>query len=53
VPKTHGKGTKTLGKGFAECNTRQSQDGKKNIGKENFAECFPSNARQNIFRVLL
>jgi len=50
VLKTHGKGNKTLGKGFAECSIWQSLDSKKKyIGKENFAEYFSSNARQNIF----
>jgi hypothetical protein len=40
VSKTLGKGYFTLGKGFAECNTRQRTLGKDFIGKEFFAECF-------------
>jgi hypothetical protein len=40
VSKTLGKGYFTLGKGFAECNTRQRTLGKDFIGKRFFAECF-------------
>jgi hypothetical protein len=40
VSKTLGKGYFTLGKGFAECNTRQRTLGKYFIGKGLFAECF-------------
>jgi hypothetical protein len=41
-----GKGYFTLGKGFAECNTRQRTLGKDFIGKGLFAECFFSDTRQ-------
>jgi hypothetical protein len=40
VSKTLGKGYFPLGKGFAECNTRQRTLGKYFIGKRFFAECF-------------
>jgi hypothetical protein len=40
VSKTLGKDYFTLGKGFAECNTRQRTLGKYFIGKGFFAECF-------------
>jgi hypothetical protein len=40
VSNTLGKGYFTLGKGFAECNTRQRTLGKNFIGKGIFAECF-------------
>jgi hypothetical protein len=46
VSKTLGKGHFTLGKGFAECNTRQRTLGKDFIGKGFFAECFFSDTRQ-------
>jgi hypothetical protein len=42
VSKTLGKGYFTLGKGFAECNTRQRTLGKNFIGKGFFAESLPS-----------
>jgi hypothetical protein len=40
VSKTLGKGYFTLGKAFAECNTRQRTLGKYFIGKGFFAEYF-------------
>jgi hypothetical protein len=51
VSKTLGKGYFTLGKGFAECNTRQRTLGKYFIGKGFFAECFFSDTRQRLCRV--
>lgn len=36
---TLGKGSNPLGKGFAECGTRQSPLGKEFVGKNFFAEC--------------
>jgi hypothetical protein len=39
VSNTLGKDYFTLGKGFAECNTRQKTLGKDFIGKGFFAEC--------------
>jgi hypothetical protein len=51
VSKTLGKGYFTLGKGFAECNTRQRTLGKDFIGKGFFAECFFSDTRQRLCRV--
>jgi hypothetical protein len=47
VPKALDEALKTLGKGFAECYTRQKRLGKKCIGKAFFAECFFSDTRQN------
>jgi hypothetical protein len=41
----------TLGKGFADCNTRQRTLGKDFIGKGFFAECFFSDTRQRLCRV--
>jgi hypothetical protein len=41
----------TLGKAFAECNTRQRTLGKNFIGKGFFAECFFSDTRQRLCRV--
>jgi hypothetical protein len=38
VPQALGEALKTLGKGFAECNTRQRRLGKQYIGKDFFAE---------------
>jgi hypothetical protein len=40
----------TLGKGFAECNTRQRALGSNFVGKDVFAECFLLATRQNINR---
>jgi hypothetical protein len=40
VPEALGEALKTLGKGFAECNTRQRRLGKQCIGKDFFAEYF-------------
>ena len=40
VSKTLGKIHKTLGKWFAECNTRRTALAKNSDGKVNFAECF-------------
>jgi hypothetical protein len=51
VSKTLGKGYFTLGKAFAECNTRQRTLGKYFIGKGFFAECFFSDTRQRLCRV--
>jgi hypothetical protein len=39
VPEALGEALKTLGKGFAECPTRQRRLGKDYIGKGFFAEC--------------
>jgi hypothetical protein len=41
-----GEALKTLGKGFAECSTRQRRLGKQCIGKDFFAEYFFSGTRQ-------
>jgi hypothetical protein len=49
VSKTLDKGYFTLGKGFAECNTRQRTLGKDFIGKGFFVECFFSDTRQSHF----
>jgi hypothetical protein len=46
VPEALGEALKTLGKGFAECNTRQRRLDKQCIGKEVFAEYFFSGTRQ-------
>jgi hypothetical protein len=46
VPEALGEALKTLGKGFAECNTRQRRLGKQYIGKDFFAEYFFSGTRQ-------
>jgi hypothetical protein len=46
VPEALGEALKTLGKGFAECYTRQRRLGKQCIGKAFFAECFFSGTRQ-------
>jgi hypothetical protein len=46
VPEALGEALKTLGKGFAECNTRQRWLGKQCIGKDFFAEYFFSGTRQ-------
>jgi hypothetical protein len=51
VPRTLGKAPKTLGKGFAECNTRQRALGKNPVGKGLFAECYLSGTRQRLCRV--
>jgi hypothetical protein len=42
---------KTLGEVFAECNTRQSAQGKKNNGKGCFAECPLPGTRRRVYRV--
>ena len=42
---------KTLGKWFAECNTRRTALAKKSDGKANFAECLLSGTRQSLCRV--
>jgi len=47
VPETLGKRHTTLGKWFAECNTRRTALAKKSDGKANFAECFLSDIRQS------
>jgi hypothetical protein len=46
VPEALDKALKTLGKGFAECDTRQRRLGKQCIGKAFFAEYFLSGTRQ-------
>jgi len=46
VPQALGKAQKTLGKGFAECNTRQTAHDIYSAGKRLFAECFLSGTRQ-------
>jgi hypothetical protein len=46
VPEALGKALKTLGKGFAECDTRQRRLGKQCIGKAFFVEYFFSGIRQ-------
>jgi hypothetical protein len=51
VSQTHGKGYFTLGKGFAECNTRQRTLGELYIGNSIFAEYFLSGTRQRLCRV--
>jgi hypothetical protein len=51
VSQTHGKGSFTLGKAFAECNTRQRTLGELYIGSGLFAEYFLSGTRQRICRV--
>jgi hypothetical protein len=51
VSKTLGKGYFTLGKAFAECNTRQRTLDKYFIGKGFIAEYFFSNTRQRLCRV--
>ena len=52
VPQALGKAHKTLGKGFAECNTRQTAHGKYSAGKRLFVECFLSDTRQRLCRLL-
>jgi hypothetical protein len=51
VSQTLGKARKTLGKGFAECNTRQRTLGELYIGNGLFSEYFLSGTRQRICRV--
>jgi hypothetical protein len=51
VSETHGKGYFTLGKGFAECNTRQRTLGELYIDNSLFAEYFLSGTRQRLCRV--
>jgi hypothetical protein len=51
VSQTLGKARKTLGKDFAECNTRQRMLGELYIGNDLFAEYFLSGTRQRICRV--
>ena len=46
VPQALGKAHKTLDKGFAECNTRQTAHGIYSAGKHLFAECFLSGTRE-------
>ena len=43
--------SKTLGKAFAECHTRQRAHCKILVGKRVFAECFLSDTRQRLCRV--
>jgi len=51
LPGALGKAQFTLGKGFAECCTRQRALGKKRVGKDVFAECLLSGTRQSLCRV--
>ena len=51
VSNTLGKGSFALGKGFAECGTRQTALGKKSDGEGTFAECLFSGTRQSLCRV--
>ena len=51
VPVTLGKSPYTLGKAFAECNSRQRSLGKSSDGKGLFAECLLSGTRQRLCRV--
>jgi hypothetical protein len=51
VSQTLGKGYFTLGKGFAECNTRQRTLGELYISNSLFAEYFLSGTRQRVCRV--
>jgi hypothetical protein len=51
VSQTLDKGYFTLGKGFAECNTRQRTLGELYIGNSLFAEYFLSGTRQRFCRV--
>jgi hypothetical protein len=51
VSQTHGKGYCTLGKGFAECHTRQRTLGELYIDNSLFAEYFLSGTRQRLCRV--
>ena len=51
VPETLGKRQKTLGKLFAECNTRRIALAINSAGKANFAECHLSGTRQSFCRV--
>jgi hypothetical protein len=51
VPEALGKGTKTLGKAFAECNTRQRASVESFNGKASFAECQTWRTRQRFCRV--
>jgi hypothetical protein len=51
VSESLGKGYFTLGKGFAECNTRQRTLGELYIDNNLFAEYFLSGTRQRICRV--
>ena len=51
VSDTLGKGYITLGKVFAECNTRQTTLGKGSHGKVDFAECRNTGTRQRFCRV--
>jgi len=53
VPQTLGKDQKALGKGFAECNTRQTAHDIYSVGKQLFAECFLSRTWQMVCRVFI
>jgi hypothetical protein len=46
VPAALGKGTFAVGKGFAECSSRQSPLDKEVVGKGAFAECHVADTRQ-------
>jgi len=52
VPQALGKAQKTLSKGFAKRNTRQTAHGIYSAGKRLFAECFLSGNRQRLCREL-
>jgi hypothetical protein len=53
VPEALGKARKTLGKVFAECDTRQRDLGEQYIGNDFFAEYFLSDTQQRLCRVTL
>jgi len=52
VPQALGKDQKTLGKRFAERNTRQTAHDIYSVGNRLFAECFLSDTRQTLCREL-
>ena len=52
MPQALDKDKKTLGKGFAEYNTRQTAHDIYSAGKRLFAECFLSGTRQILCREL-
>jgi hypothetical protein len=53
MPEALGKAQKTLGKNFAECDTRQRELGEQYIDNDFFAEYFLSGTRQRLCRVSL
>ena len=46
--RAHGEAQKTLGKGFAECYTRQMALGEQRLGKAVFAECSLPSAKSTL-----